>query len=170
MSAEYDRAERKDFVKEASLAGQIAKVKYELTTRFGGATGLSLETTTDDGTTVEAEGSMECMSSMPKISKVSASRAATLRGTDCNLQISHEVNSRVIRISSRRSIPSPHLTSPCLALPHVALPAQVDSSESKLKLSTLLGSGVKAVGTLATKGGSHDTSYEIEYDTTLTEG
>jgi len=76
------------------------------------------------------------MSSMPKISKVSASRAATLRGTDCNLQISHEV----------------------------------DSSESKLKLSTLLGSGVKAVGTLATKGGSHDTSYEIEYDTTLTEG
>jgi len=136
VSAEYDRAERKDFVKEASLAGQIAKVKYELTTRFGGATGLSLETTTDDGTTVEAEGSMECMSSMPKISKVSASRAATLRGTDCNLQISHEV----------------------------------DSSESKLKLSTLLGSGVKAVGTLATKGGSPDTSYEIEYDTTLTEG
>jgi hypothetical protein len=136
VSAEYDRAERKDFVNEASLAGKIAKVKYELTTRFGGATGLTLETTTDDGTTVEAEGSMQTMSSLPKISKVSASRAATLRGTDCNLEISHEV----------------------------------DSNESKLKLSTLLGSGVKAIGTLASKGGSHDTTYEIEYDTTLTEG
>lgn len=136
VSAAYDRAERKDFVKEASLAGCIAKVKYQLTTKFGGATDLTLETTTDDGTTLEAEGSLATLTSVPSISKLSASRKASLRGTDCDLEISHEV----------------------------------DSSESKLKLSTLLGSGVKAVGTLATKGDSHSTAYEIEYDTTLTSG
>jgi len=136
MSAEYDRAERKDFVKEASLAGAISKVKYELTTKFGGATGLNLQTTTDDGTTIEAQGSLETLTSVPKFTKLTASRKANLRGNDCDLEISHEI----------------------------------DSSESKLKLSTLLGSGVKASGTLATKGGSHDTSYEIEYDTTLSEG
>jgi len=136
VSAEYDRAERKDFVKEASLAGAIAKVKYQLTTKFGGATDLTLETTTDDGTTIEAEGSLATMTSVPTISKLSASRKATLREVDCNLEISHEV----------------------------------ESNESKLKLSTLLGSGVTAIGTLATKGGSHETTYEIEYDTTLTPG
>jgi hypothetical protein len=136
VSAEYDRAERSDFVKSASLSGAIAKVKYELTTKFGGATDLALETTTDDGTKVEAEGSLDTLSSVPRISKLTASRAATLRGTDCDLEISHEVSSK----------------------------------QSKLKLSTLLGSGVKAVGTIATQGGSHDTSYELEYDTKLTEG
>lgn len=136
VSAEYDRAERKDFVKEASLAGAIAKVKYQLTTSFGGATGLTLETTTDDGTTIEAEGSLSTLTSVPSISKLSASRKATLTGRDCDLSISHEV----------------------------------DSSESKLKLSTVLGSGVRAIGTLATKGGSHETSYELEYDTQLTSG
>jgi hypothetical protein len=136
VSAEYDRAERKDFVKEASLAGAIASVKYSLTTKFGGDTGLTLATTTEDGTTVEAEGSLSTLTSMPTISKLSASRKATLRGTECDLEISHEV----------------------------------DSSESKLKLSTILGSGIKAIGTLATKGDSHDTSYELEYDTQLTSG
>jgi len=136
VSAEYDRGERKDFVKEASLSGAISKVKYELTTRFGGNTGLTLETTTDDGTTVEAEGSLSTLTSMPSISKLSASRKASLRGQDCNLEISHEVA----------------------------------SSESKLKLSTLLGSGVKAIGTLSTKGNAHETTYEFEYDTTLTSG
>jgi len=136
VSAKYDRSERKDFVKEASLAGAVAKIKYQLTTKFGGATDLTLEATTDDGTTIEAEGSLATLTSVPSISKLTASRKATLRGTECDLEISHEV----------------------------------DSSESKLKLSTLLGSGVKAIGTIATKGNSHDTAYEIEYDTELTPG
>ena len=98
--------------------------------------GLTLETTTDDGTTVEAEGELASLSSAPKFTKLTASRSATLRGTDCDLQLSHEVA----------------------------------SSQSKLRLSTLLGSGVKAVGTISTKGGTHDTSYEVEYDTQLTAG
>jgi hypothetical protein len=136
LNAEYDRSERSDFLKSATLSGAIAKVKYELTNKFGGAMDLTLETTTDDGTTVEAEGSLETLSSVPSINKLTASRSATLRGTDCDLEISHEVSSK----------------------------------QSKLKLSTLLGSGVKAIGTIATQGGSHETSYELEYDTKLTEG
>jgi hypothetical protein len=137
FSAEYDRAARSDFVKEASLAGAIAKVKYQLTTQFsGGPTDLTLSTTTDDGTTVEAESTLETMSSVPKFTKLTASRAAKLRDQDCDLEMSHDIG----------------------------------SSESKLKLSTLLGSGVKAIGTLSTQGGKHDTSYEVEYDTQLTAG
>jgi len=136
LSAEYDRAERSNFVKEATLAGQIAKVKYQVTSNFGGATGLTLETTTDDGTTVEAVGSLDTLSSAPKFSKLTASRATSLRGNDCNLEISHDVA----------------------------------ASESKLKLSTALGSGVTAHGSVSTKGGAHSTAYEVEYDTTLTQG
>jgi len=137
VTAEYDRAARKDFVKEASLAGAIGKVKYELTNRFGrGAMGLTLETTTQDGTTVEAEGSLEDLSSVPQFTKLTASRSATLRGTDCDLEISHE----------------------CA------------NSQSKIKLSSVLGSGVKAIGAITTAGGKSDTSYEFEYDTQLTEG
>jgi len=136
VSASYDRAERKDFMKEASLAGAIDKVKYSLTTRFGGATELSLETTTSDGTTVEAESSLATLSSVPKFTKLTASRAAKLRDTDCDLSMSHDI----------------------------------DAGESKMKLSTVLGSGVRAIGTLTNKGGSSDTSIEVEYDTSLSEG
>jgi len=76
------------------------------------------------------------MSSVPAISKLTASRKASLRGNDCDLEFSHDIS----------------------------------SSESKFKLSSVLGSGVKAIGTLSRQGDSHDTSYEIEYDTTLTKG
>jgi len=44
------------------------------------------------------------------------------------------------------------------------------SSKSELKLSTNLGSGVKASGTITTQGGASSTAYEVGYDTTLTEG
>jgi hypothetical protein len=43
-------------------------------------------------------------------------------------------------------------------------------SESKLKLSSVLGSGVTALGTFVTKGGSSSTTYELEYETDLTAG
>jgi len=136
VSAEYDRTSKSDFLDKATLTGKVDKLKYELTTRFGGATDLTLATTTSDGTTIEAESSLETMSSVPKFSKLTATRAAKLRDTDCNLQVSHDVG----------------------------------ESESKLRLSTLLGSGVKAIGTIASKRGSSATSYEVEYDTTLSDG
>lgn len=136
LTGSYDRKERSDFLKECSLSGAVSKIKYELTSKFDGATGLKLETTTDDGTTVEAEGSLDRLVSVPRITKLTAARAANLRGTDCNLEMSHQ-------------------------------PAD---GESKLKLSTMLGSGVKAIATLTSKGGDASTSYEVEYDTQLTEG
>merc|ERR1719305_359270 len=47
---------------------------------------------------------------------------------------------------------------------------ELDSNESKLKLSSVLGSGVKAIGMLSTKGKDSSMSYELEYDTQLTSG
>jgi len=44
------------------------------------------------------------------------------------------------------------------------------SSESKLKLSTVLGSGLTAIGSLTSKGSASKLAYEVEYDTTLGEG
>merc|ERR1712216_717354 len=46
----------------------------------------------------------------------------------------------------------------------------VQSSESKIKLSTVLGSGLKAIGQLSSTGKSSKMSYEVEYDTDLSEG
>jgi len=47
---------------------------------------------------------------------------------------------------------------------------ELESNESKLKLSTLLGSGVKAVGLMTSKGADSSLSFEVGYDTTLTKG
>ena len=52
----------------------------------------------------------------------------------------------------------------------VAVSHEFGSSESKLQLSSVLGAGVKAIGTLANKGGNSDTTLEVNYDTTLNEG
>lgn len=46
----------------------------------------------------------------------------------------------------------------------------LSATESKLKLSTVLGSGVKAIGQLTSKGGSHQATYEVEYETSLSQG
>lgn len=46
----------------------------------------------------------------------------------------------------------------------------LSEGESKIKMSTVLGAGVKAIGTLANKGGATTKGYEVEYDTTLNEG
>ena len=46
----------------------------------------------------------------------------------------------------------------------------LSASESKLKLSSVLGAGVKAIGSLTSSGGKTDTALEVEYDTTLNKG
>lgn len=136
IAASYDRAENKDFLNEASLSGAVSKIKYELKTKFSGSTDLALQTTTDDGTCVEAEGELDHLVAMPRITKLTATRAATLRGTECDFEMSH----------------------------------QPGDGTSKMKLSTVLGSGFKAIASLTSKGGDASTAYEVEYDTTLTEG
>lgn len=139
VDASYDRAERSSFLKDATLRGSCSKIGYELTTRFEGPTDVKFDTTTDDGTAVEVSGSIDNDGPFVtggRISKVKASRAASLRGQDCDLELSHDVG----------------------------------ASESKLKLSTALGSGVKAIGSLVSASGTSSTSYEFEYDTTLGEG
>jgi hypothetical protein len=52
----------------------------------------------------------------------------------------------------------------------VELSHDLSEGESKIKMSTVLGAGVKAIGTLTNKGGSTSKGYEVEYDTTLNEG
>jgi hypothetical protein len=94
-----------------------------------------LGTTTSDGTTLKAEGSVVGLKEFT-LSKVSAARAVSLRDQDCDMELSHDLA----------------------------------STESKLKLSTVLGSGVKAIGQLTSKGGSHEATYEVEYETNLSEG
>lgn len=134
VSGKYDRSERKDFLKEVSLSGKSGAIDYEMTTNFDDHNGVSLSTKTQDGTTVQAEGNWNGLSA--RVTKVSASRATTLRGQDCDLELSHEL----------------------------------ESSESKVTLSTLLGSGVKAIGRLTSANGASKLTYDFEYDTTLSEG
>ena len=140
MTAEYDRNENRDFLKQASVSGAVDKVKYELTTRFGGPVDMSMQTTTEDGTTIEAQGEINGLST--RLTKVSGTRTVSIREQDCDLELSHDL----------------------------------DSNESKLRLSTMLGSGLKAVGLLSSKAGGakgglqSSMSYGVEYDTLLTEG
>jgi len=145
VSAEYDRAENRDFVSEVALAGESGKIKYELTSKMRGSTDFCIATTTVDGTTLEAEGVVESSLangvkdlslSRLKATKLIKSDAPVLGKRDLDFEVFHDLT----------------------------------TSESKLKLSTVLGSGVKAIGLLSSKGSTSKMSYEVEYDTTLTEG
>jgi len=145
ISAEYDRSENKDFVSEVSLAGDSGKVKYELTSKLRGKTDFTLATTTSDGTTIEAEGAVE------------ASLAAGVK----DISLSKLTASRALKADA-----------PVLGKRDCDLEVSHDltCSESKLKLSTVIGSGLTAIGSLTSKGSASKLSYEVEYDTTLSEG
>ena len=136
LSAEYDRGVKEDFLSEVSVSGESGKLKYTLTNKFESATAFEVSTTTNDGTTLEAEGSFDGLNSGLALSKVSAARSVSVRDQDCDLSLEHDL----------------------------------EKTESKLKLSTLLGSGVKAVGLITSAGGSGKASYELEYDTALSAG
>jgi hypothetical protein len=140
LSAEYDRASRRDFLTEATLSGDSGNIKYELTTKFDGSTECKLATTTSDGTTLEAEGDVNPWYGSGKVSKLTASRSVNVRGQDCEIELAHHMSSRT------------------------------SGPESKLTVSSALGSGIKAIGLLNSKGGDSSLAYEVEYDTSLNEG
>jgi len=134
LTATYDRSSTKDFVDEATLTGTRGKINYEMSTKFEGSTGLKLSTKTSDGTTIEADGEMADLVSVPKINKWTATRSVSVRDNDCDLEMQYA-------------------------------PA---SGKSKLSLSSIIGSGFK--GTASMESGSAGVNYEVNYDTTLTEG
>jgi len=134
LSAEYDRNAKKDFLSEVSLSGALDKLRYTVTSKFSGVTDVKLETTTEDGTTLQVEGNVDKM--VGGVSKLAAARGISLLDRNYDLELSHDVA----------------------------------DSESKLKLSSVLGSGVTALGTFTTKGGSASAKYELEYETNLSAG
>ena len=137
LTAEYDRNENENFPSEATLTGSSGNIDYEVTSKFGQKVDYVLSTKTDDGSSVEAEGSVDLLSASDlSLDKVTAKSSRSLRGNDYDIEMSHSLA----------------------------------DGESKLKLSTVLGSGFKAIGHLSNKGGDTSKSYEVEYDTTLNDG
>lgn len=139
LTAEYDRNARKDFLKEATLAGSTGSLDYELTTDFNGMSAdVTLATTTSDGTKLEAEGSISDLKG--SVNKLTATRAAKLsalgQSQDVDLEISHDISAKA----------------------------------SKIQLSSVVGGGLKAIGSVVNSAGKSSVSYEVEYDTTLSEG
>jgi len=144
LSAKYDRSARKDFLEEATLTGTLGKIGYALKTKFNGGVETTFETTTDDGTKFVAEGSLDSVHTLSnmKLTKVEATRGLSLK----NL-VSGGTQDCELQVSH-----------------------DLPQSESKLRLSSVLGSGVTATGKLTSKDGASDLSYEVEYDTTLSQG
>jgi len=126
----------KDGASEVAFEGKSGGLDYKLTVKSKDSADYEVSTATADGTTLGAEGSISPLNSKLSLSKVSAARGVSVRDQDCDLELSHDL----------------------------------DSAKSELKLSTDLGSGVKASGTITTQGGASSTAYEVEYDTTLTSG
>lgn len=128
LDLSYDRASNQDFLDEATLSGSVEGIKYELTKKFGGS-GLdfTLETSANDGSTIEAEGSLD-----DGLKMITATKSATFGSQDCDLEATYDVG----------------------------------TSDSKLKLSTVLGAGITGVATMTTS----NVDYSFEYDTELTGG
>jgi hypothetical protein len=145
VSAEYDRNENENFLSQVSLAGTSGKVQYDLTSKLRGVTDYALATTTQDGTTIEVEGAVEGVLGNG-IKDINLSKLTATKAIKADTAI-----------LGKRDMD--------LEVSH-----DVQSSESKIKLSTVLGSGLKAIGQLSSTGKSSKMSYEVEYDTTLSEG
>jgi len=137
VTASYDRNENQNFPNEATLTGSSGNIGYEVRSGFGRTVDYTLSTKTDDGSSIQVEGSADLINARDfNVQKVSATSARKLRDNDFDIEMSHDLN----------------------------------DNESKLKMSTVLGAGVKAIGTLANKAGAASTGYEIEYETQLTSG
>merc|ERR1712238_119376 len=113
--------------------------------KMRGSTDFCIATTTVDGTTLEAEGVVESsLANGVKDLSLSRLKATKLIKSDAPVLGKRDLDFKVFH--------------------------DLTTSESKLKLSTVLGSGVKAIGLLSSKGSTSKLSYEVEYDTTLSEG
>lgn len=144
LEAEYDRGVNENFLSGATLTGSSGKINYEANTDFGGSTlDVTLGTTTDDGSSVEVEGTVNLLSASDlSVTKVSATKTTKLNSVgglqagEYDVELSHNLK----------------------------------DNQSKIKMSTVIGAGVKAIGTMTKKGDDHSTGVEVEYDTTLTDG
>ena len=87
LGVEYDRNANSDFVKEVTLSGSVDKVTFEYTNTLDGSSALSLETSTDDGTTISCD--LTASGSNIDVDEVSASRSTSLGGQSCELTASH---------------------------------------------------------------------------------
>mmetsp|Transcript_11787 Transcript_11787/g.23997 ORF Transcript_11787/g.23997 Transcript_11787/m.23997 type:complete len:246 (-) Transcript_11787:180-917(-) len=145
ISAEYNRNENENFLSEVSLAGTSGKVQYELVSKLRGTTDYTLSTTTPDGTTLEAEGAVDGTFGSG-IKDVSLSKLTATRSIKADTAV-----------LGKRDC-------------DMEVSHDLSAAESKIKLSTILGSGLKAIGSLTSTGKSSKMSYEVEYDTTLSEG
>lgn len=132
MSADFNR----DGATEVAFEGKSGALDYKATVTSKDSAEFEVSTTTTDGTTLGAEGSVSPLTSKLSLSKIAAARSVSVRDTDCDLALSHDLG----------------------------------SSKSELKLSSNLGSGVSASGTITTQGGASSTAYEVSYDTELTSG
>ena len=138
LTANYDRSENENFPTELTFEGTAGNVDYKLTNSFSSSTDFKVSSTTNDGSTIGAEGACAGLASGmgTALSKISASKAVSVRDYDCELELSHDL----------------------------------DSSESKIKLSSVLGGGVTATATVTARGNSASTEYEAEYETELRPG
>jgi len=143
--AEYNRNENENFLSEVSLAGSSGKVQYQLVSKLRGTTEVTLTTTTPDGTTLEAEGAVGGTFGQG-IKDISLSKLTATRAIKADTAV-----------LGKRDCD--------LEVSH-----DISAAESKIKLSTFLGSGLKAIGQLTSTGKASKMSYEVEYDTALSEG
>lgn len=132
LSLMYDLKAKKDFIKEAKLAGAFADVKYTLTHAIGkGLTGLTL-TSKQAGHTLKMVGD-----TAHALTQVSAKGSYNVSDYELDYEPTYFIKGR----------------------------------KSKLTLSTVLGGGVSATGSLvATNAGKVSTDFLLGYECSLSEG
>jgi hypothetical protein len=102
-----------------------------------------------------------------KFSGVADVKLETTTADGTTLQVEGNVDNMIGSVSKVTATRATNLLDRDYAL---ELSHDVAGAESKVKLSSVLGSGVTAQGTFAAKGGSTSATYELEYETDLTDG
>lgn len=175
LAAEYDRAEREDGPTEVSLSGKVEGFDYKVTQKDGARdltlstdqNGVGIEatanedglqsvtfTTDQNGVNVEANANMDGLQSVSFSTEQNGMTLEAEAGTD---------GLRTVSASGEMDAGSQNV--------NYELEHTLASGDSKLKLSSVLGNGLKAIANIArSKAGDISTDYNLEFESELNKG
>jgi hypothetical protein len=152
VAAEYDRAEKEDGPTEVSLSGSNGDINYKVK-QADGARDLTLSTKSN-GVSVEANLDESGIKSVDFSTEQSGVTIEASAGND---------GIRTVTASGDVDAGSQNV--------NYELEHTLASGDSKLKLSSVLGNGLKAIANIArSKNGDMSTDYNLEYETELQAG
>lgn len=175
FAAEYDRAEKEDGPTEVSLSGANGDINYKVTQKDG-ARDLTLSTTSN-GVSIEANLDESGVKSVDFSTESNGVNLDVSAGADGIREVTAKTEQNGVTLEANagpdgiRTVTASGDADAGSQTVNYELEHTVASGDSKLKLSSVLGNGMKAIANIArSSSGDMSTDYNLEYDAELDAG